>query len=200
MLTSAQLEILDAFCGAAHLEARKRFAGDYARARAIERELDELRARVGARERDLDFLEFEIEEIETVAPAEDEETELERERARLGAVESLRAAAATAAEALDPADDDGGAVTRMAAAGAELDRAAGADDALDALASRFGSLTFELQDVAGELRAYLDSLEADPERLAAVEERLDQLGRPEAKARRHDRGRVGARGALPGRA
>ena len=69
----------------------------------------------------------------------------------------------------------------MAAAGAELDRAAGTDDALDALPSRFGSLTFELQDVAAELRAYLDSLEADPERLAAVEERLDQLGRLKRK-------------------
>jgi DNA repair protein RecN (Recombination protein N) len=181
MLTSAQLEILDAFCGSGHLEARKRFADDYARVRATERELEELRGRVGARERDLDFLEFEIEEIETVAPTEDEEKELERERSRLGAVESLRAAAATAAEALDPADDDGGALTRLAAAGAELDRAAGTDEALDALASRFGSLTFELQDVAGELRAYLDSLEADPERLAALEERLDQLGRLKRK-------------------
>jgi DNA repair protein RecN (Recombination protein N) len=69
----------------------------------------------------------------------------------------------------------------MAAAGSELDRAAGADDTLDALASRFGSLTFELQDIAGELRAYLDSLEADPERLAAAEERLDQLGRLKRK-------------------
>jgi len=96
-------------------------------------------------------------------------------------VESLRAAAAVAAEALDPADGDDGAVARMATAGAELDRVAGTDDALDTLASRFGTLTFELQDVAGELRGYLDLLEADPERLAAVEERLDQLSRLKRK-------------------
>ncbi len=182
MLTSAQLEILDAFCGAEHLAARARFAGMFARAREIERELEELHGRIGARERDLDFLEFEIAEIDGVAPTEDEENELERERGRLGAVESLRAAAATAAEALDPQDGDAdGALSRVAGAGAELERAAGADEALDALASRFGSLTFELQDVAGELRAYLDSLEADPQRLAEVEERLDQLGRLKRK-------------------
>ena len=181
MVASAQLEILDAFCGAGHLATRQRFAGDFARARDVEREVEELRGRIGARERDLDFLEFEIAEIDAVAPALEEESELERERGRLGAVESLRTAAATAAEALDPDDDDGGAVSRLAAAGAELDRAAGADEALDALASRFGSLTFELQDVAGELRTYLDSLEADPERLAAVEERLDQLARLKRK-------------------
>ena len=182
MLTSAQLEILDAFCGPDHLAARARFADGFARAREIERELEELHGRIGARERDLDFLEFEIAEIDAVAPTLDEEDELDRERGRLGAVESLRDAAAMAAEALDPQDGDGGgALTRVAGAGADLERAAGADEALDALAARFGSLTFELQDVAAELRAYLDSLEADPERLAAVEERLDQLSRLKRK-------------------
>ncbi len=181
MLASAQLEILDAFCGAEHLAARKRFAHDFARARELEAELDAVRGRIGARERDLDLLEFEIAEIDAIAPTEAEEAELERERARLGAVESLRAAAATATAALDPADDDNGAVARMATAGAQLERAAAADDALGALASRFTSLTLELQDVAGDLRAYLDSLEADPQRLAAVAERLDELGRLKRK-------------------
>ncbi len=181
MLASAQLEILDAFCGAAHLrrEGVRERLHEGARDRAGAGRA--AHAGRGAASATCDFLEFEIEEIQSVAPTEDEEAELERERLRLGAVESLRAAAATATAALDPADDDGGALTRMAAAGAELDRAAGADDTLDALATRFGSLTFELQDVAGELRAYVDSLEADPERLAAVEERLDQLGRLKRK-------------------
>jgi DNA repair protein RecN (Recombination protein N) len=183
MLASAQLDILDAFCGPAHVEARERFGAELAQARTTERELDELRGRIGARERDLDFLEFEIAEIESVAPTYDEEDELLATRSRLGAVESLREAAAAAAEALDPndADGDGGALARLATGGAELDRATGADDALDTLASRFTSLTVELQDLGGELRAYLATLEADPERLAAVEERLDQLGRLKRK-------------------
>ena len=80
MLASAQLEILDAFCGATHLQDRQEFAAGFARARGLERELDELHARVGARERDLDFLEFELEEIEGVAPSEDEEAELQVRR------------------------------------------------------------------------------------------------------------------------
>jgi DNA repair protein RecN (Recombination protein N) len=178
MLASAQLETLDAFCGSGHLAERADYERTLSRARAVERELEELRGRIGARERDLDFLEFEIAEIEAVAPSVEEEDELERERGRLGAVESLRHAASLGAEAL--ADDDG-AVARMAAAGAELERASGADEALAAIASRFASLTYEMQDVAGDLRAYLDSLEADPGRLAAVEERLDQLGRLKRK-------------------
>ena len=202
MLASAQLEILDAFCGAEHLagaagSSRRAFA----RAREIERELEELRD-AGRRARARPRLPRVRDRGDRRASRrrEDEEAELERERARLGAVESLRTAAATAAEALDPADDDGGALARMAAAGAELDRAAGADDALDALASRFGSLTFELQDVAGELRAL--------PRLARGRPGAPRGGRgaprparpPEAKARRHDRGGARARRALPRRA
>ena len=183
MLASAQLEILDGFCGPEHMAMRAEFEQRLSRARAIERELEELRGRIGARERDLDFLEFEIAEIEAVAPSEQEETELERERGRLAAVESLRHAAGLGAEALvsqGGADDDG-ALARMAAAGVELDRVSAADDGLAALAARFGSLTYELQDLAGDLRGYLSGLEADPERLVALEERLEQLTRLKRK-------------------
>jgi len=183
MLASAQLEILDGFCGTEHMAMRAEFEQRLSRARGIERELEELRGRIGARERDLDFLEFEIAEIEAVAPSEEEETELERERGRLAAVESLRHAAGLGAEALvsQGGSDDDGALARMAAAGVELDRASAADDGLAALAARFGSLTYELQDLAGDLRGYLSGLEADPERLVALEERLEQLTRLKRK-------------------
>ena len=182
MLASAQLEILDAFCGERHLELRSGYERRLAAARAIDRELEETRARVGVRDRDLDFLEFEIAEIEAVAPRADEEDELERERSRLGAVETLRHAAAAATEAIDPgqADSPGG-MALLAGAAQALQAAGGSDEALDALATRAEGLVYELQDIAAELASYLGSLEADPGRLAAVEERLEQLARLKRK-------------------
>ena len=178
MVASAQLEILDAFCGERHLELRGRFEQRLADARRTERELEEARARMGARERDLDFLEFEIAEIEAVAPALDEEAELERERARLGAVETLRHVASGAAEAIDPTQlDSPGAMALLAGAAEHLRVARERDEALAPLATRAEAVVYELQDVAGELRSYLGRLEADPARLAAVEERLEQIAR-----------------------
>ena len=53
----------------------------------------------------------------------------------------------------------------------------GVDPKLDAIGERLAALAVELDDVAGELRAYLDGIDADPERLAAIEERLDALDR-----------------------
>jgi len=182
MVASAQLEILDAFCGERHLGARRAFEGRLAAARKAERDLDEARARMGARERDLDFLEFEIAEIEAVAPAPDEEAELERERARLGAVETLRHAASAAAEAIDPSQfDSPGALAPLAGAAEQLRAARDSDQTLAPLASRAEAVVYELQDVAGELRTYLSGLEADPGRLAAVEERLEQIARLKRK-------------------
>jgi DNA repair protein RecN (Recombination protein N) len=182
MVASAQLQILDAFCGDRHLEVRAEFERRLAAARGVERELAEIGARVAARERDLDFLEFEIAEIEAVAPGVEEEAELERERSRLGAVETLRHAATSASEAIDPTQGDGPGGTALVAGAAEdLRIASDSDEALGALASRAEAVTYELQDMAAELRSYLGSLEADPGRLVVVEERLDQLARLKRK-------------------
>ena len=54
--------------------------------------MSELRALAGARDRELDLVAFELDEIEAVAPSEDEEAELIAERDRLRHVETLRAA------------------------------------------------------------------------------------------------------------
>src|ERR687884_1412847 len=67
-LASAQLEILDGFCGPSQAERRSAFAAAYAAERELRAELEELRARAGARDRELDLLEWELAEIERAAP------------------------------------------------------------------------------------------------------------------------------------
>jgi DNA repair protein RecN (Recombination protein N) len=184
MLASAQLDVLDAFCGQDHLDARAEHERLWSRARGLERQLEELRDRVGARERDLDLLEFEIGEIEAAAPSAEEEEELRAEQARLGAVEALRGASLGAAEALDPQGDHGfedGAVGRFSTAGSELSRAQDIDANLDALAERCRALACEVEDVARELRDYGTSLEPEPGRLEHVTERLDLFARLKRK-------------------
>src|SRR3954454_18170795 len=82
-LASAQRELLDGFCGAKALEARAGLASAHSRARANQAEVAELREAAGPRDRDLDLLSFEIEEIEELAPSEEEKAELVAERERL---------------------------------------------------------------------------------------------------------------------
>ena len=69
MLAAAQLEILDGFCGPEQAERREAFAAVHARERALLGELVALRERAGARDRELDLLEWELAEIDAARRA-----------------------------------------------------------------------------------------------------------------------------------
>ena len=177
-VAGAQLELLDGFAGAAQVRADMAVA--HARVREAERDLEQLSGQAGARDRDLDLLAFEIEEIEQLGPTEEEESGLSAERERLRQVDGLRAAAAAGSQAI-ASDDGGGAVTLLAQAERLAATVDGADPELDGLAERMRGLRIEAEDLGAELRRYLDGLDADPERLHAVEERLDAYDRVKRK-------------------
>ena len=189
-LASAQLDILDGFCGPDQADRRAACAEAYAEARAAEAALEELQARAGARDRELDLLVWELEEIERAAPSEAEEAELAAERERLRHLEGLRGAVAGGLAGLegDSAGDggattgsDGGASASLAAAAAALSALHGVDASLDGLAERAQALAVEADDLAGELRRYGEGIDATPGRLDEVEERLALFDRLKRK-------------------
>src|SRR4051794_22076157 len=101
-LASAQLEALDAFCGTDHLAARASFGALHEQVARLRHELEALRGRAGARERDRDLLAYELDEIEQLDPSEEDKDALLVERGRLRQLDGLRAAAGGGAEALAP--------------------------------------------------------------------------------------------------
>ena len=180
-LASAQLDLLDGFCGGAQLAARAELAAAHTRARETMRELEELRGRAGTRVRDLDLLAFEIEEIEALGPSEEEKERLVAERERLRRVDALIAAAGAGGEAIAPENGEGGVAHLLAEAEVLAEAVSGVDPALDGFAQRLSALRLEADDLAGELRRYAGALEGDPGRLQEVEERLELYERLERK-------------------
>ncbi len=182
-LASAQLDILDSFCGPSQAERRAACAAAYADARAAEGALEELQARAGARDRELDLLVWELEEIERAEPSEAEEVELEAERERLRHLEGLRGAVSGGLAALegDASLQSPGTLEGAASAAAALSAMQGIDPALDTLAERAQALAVEADDLAGELRRYGEGIDATPGRLDEVEERLGQFDRLKRK-------------------
>jgi DNA repair protein RecN (Recombination protein N) len=139
-----------------------------------------LQERSGARERELDLVAFELEEIESVDPSEPEQQQLLAERDRLRHVEALRLGAAAGAEALVP-EEGGGATAALAQAVAQLEPLAGIDPELAPLLERLRTVRYEAEDLGSELRRYLLELDAEPGRLEEVEERLGAFARLERK-------------------
>jgi DNA repair protein RecN (Recombination protein N) len=179
-LASAQLGTLDGACDDKHRNRVAEAAALHGEAHALHTRLAELELVDGRRERELGLIEFELSEIDQLAPEVDEERELAAERDRLKAVDSLRAAAEGALVALDD-DESGGAGALVASAADGLSAAGGSDSELDALAARIEVLMLELQDASAELRGYAGGLAADPERLAFLDDRLDGYERLKRK-------------------
>ena len=182
-LAAAQLEILDGFCGPEHAERRATYGAVFARVRELGAELERLHARAGARERELDLLEWELAEIERAGPSPEEEAALTAERDRLRHLEALRAAAGAGLEALVP-EGGGGAAEALAGAVRALETVAGVDPALDALGERVGALAVEAEDLGGDLRRYAEELEGggwEGRSLDEVEERLALFDRLKRK-------------------
>jgi len=181
-ISSVQMEVLDGFAGAEHMALREGYREAHRECARLERELNALRERDGSRERDLDLFRYELSEIEEVGPEAAEEAELLAERERLRHAEGLREAAFGALASAAGADEDGGgAASALAAAESLLHGVGGVDPELDALGERLGALAVDLGDVAGGLRSYLDGIDADPGRLASIEERLDAIDRLQRK-------------------
>ncbi|KUJ67343.1 DNA repair protein RecN [Streptomyces albus subsp. albus] len=178
-----QRQALDRYAGAAVSGPLEKYAAAYRRLRAVAGELDELTTRARERAQEADLLRFGLDEIAAVEPRPGEDTELAAEADRLGHAEALASAATAAHIALagNPEDPEGvDAATLVAGAHRALEAVRAHDPALAALADRIGEVGILLSDAAGELAGYADDLDADPRRLAAVEERraaLTQLTR-----------------------
>jgi DNA repair protein RecN (Recombination protein N) len=181
-ISSAQLEVLDGFAGAEHLETRRLYREAHREYGRLAAELAELRDAEGSRERDLDLYRYELSEIEEVAPDAEERAGMAAERERLRHAEGLRDAAAGAHAGLAGAEEDGGgAAAALAQAESLLQGVAGLDARLDALSERVAALAVELGDVGSELRDYAEGLEADPGALQTIEERLEAIDKLERK-------------------
>lgn len=165
-----QLRILDDFLPDASRAALEEHAELWREVERDRRELSEISSGAEARLREVDFLRYQVAEIEDSGYSAGEAAELARERERLRNVTDLLEAAGVAAAAL--AGEEGGAMEGVGRARSELERASGYDESLSTLLERVGGLSAEIEDVAYELRSYLDELEADPGRLDEVEDRL----------------------------
>jgi DNA repair protein RecN (Recombination protein N) len=160
------------------LPLRSAVAEGYAKLRALDGELAELCAAEMERERRRDFLSFQVGEIDDARLDADEVEALRAERSRFAHAERLReetSAALTllagdlgASEASNTADLVSEAIRR-------LEGIEALDPQLAPLLACLRATREELRDAATELERYAAGIEADPARLAALDERLAQI-------------------------
>lgn len=159
---SLQRRLLDRFGGTAVATARAAYDAAYAAWREAVRVLDQAERSSRDDARMADHLRAEVDEIAAVDPAEGEEDALDAEIGRLEHAESLRRAAVVATAALT---GDDGARDALGAAVAAVRDVVDHDPQLAEPLARLEGALAEAQDVAFELDAYAEGLDADPESL-----------------------------------
>lgn len=162
-----QLAVLDAFAGLG--PQREAVAATVRELRETRRQLQALTTGARERERAIEQLRFEVEEIEHAGLNPGEDEDLRQEQAVLANAGRLLEDVAIALEALDSAPI--GEVVRAVSDLAQRDSSAGE------LAGLASSLESTASDLGRALRRYRDSVEENPERLAEVGERLDRIAR-----------------------
>jgi DNA repair protein RecN (Recombination protein N) len=177
-----QREALDLFAGQEHAAVLAGYQRSFQRLRDIRAELAELTSRARDRDAEAADLRRGLAEIDAAGPASGEDIELLAEDARLSNADALHAAATTAHEALQSDPSSGlyeapDALTLLGGARHALEAAAQHDAALAALAARLSEAAYLVADVAAELASYAQAVEADPVRLAVVQERRAELAR-----------------------
>jgi len=173
---ATQLQLLDRFAQAVSL--REEFARKLEELRATQTALE--RSRSGARERmqRVDLLRYQIEEINRAGLQPEEEEDLAAERSRLANADRLATDAGAAYTALAGSDDldlGGGAIPALRQSTSIFESIAAIDPTTKGVLDRVTELLYLAEDLAMDVRSYRDSIDADPPRLAVVEERLAEI-------------------------
>lgn len=170
------LRLLDRFAGLE--DERSRIGADVRELNRIRRRIEEITAGAMERARQVDLLQFQIAEINAAELTPGEDAVLASERAMLANAEHLTEAAVAAHHLLaggDEIDAAPGAAGSLGNASARLHEIAAIDESAAALAAKCDEIGFLLDDLIAEVRAYEERVEANPDRLEEVDERLDLI-------------------------
>jgi DNA repair protein RecN (Recombination protein N) len=169
---ATQTGFLDRFAGRDHLETLQTYTETYQLLETRRRSLHQLEEDVRDREREIDLLRYQVNEIRSVDPHPAETEALQAEEARLAHGERLLELS-NAGEAI--LAGEGGAGEGLASAARGIAAIADLDATAAVLSERAAALAAEASELARDLRAYRESLTFDPARVEALRARIAAL-------------------------
>ena len=180
LLPEKHLEILDAFAGEEAKKKKELCREQYRQHMEVKREWDQAVRQEAGRMKEMDFLQFELQELEAAALRPGEDEELEQAYRLLANGQKIQEALAEAGSLSGCGGYDG--------AAEEIGRALRAigsvqeyDDALEALGESLSEIESLLNDFNRSLSDYVDTFSFDAQEQNRVEERLDLINRLKAK-------------------
>jgi len=168
-----QRELLDRFGGEAIAKTLSEYQDVYSQYLELKERIKAMKASANKRDGEIAELEEFLSAWAKLKAVRNEASSVEDEIKRLSSVEDLRIASSGALASLDA--EDSGALNLLHSARRFLDAAKGKDSRLEEIAERVAESLFILDDASSDLASYATGLEADPERLDALQNRKAEI-------------------------
>lgn len=166
-----QLKIIDSLAG--NGKKLTEYDHKYTTYREALRRLKETRESIEKNQNDEDFTRFQLEQLDDMRLVKGEQEELERERELLSNMTDIKLTLNTALDALTNAKSN--ALSLLSAAVDSCEELGTVLEDAESLAQRLESARIEIQDIAETLSDYDSNLNADPQELERIEERLNNI-------------------------
>jgi len=168
---SFQLSVIDSFAGTSKLKDEYKLV--YKNYRMLSREFDELAEKADRNKADLEYLQFQLNQLEEAKLREGEQEELEKEQELLSHAEEIKLGLSNASNLFS--SDTSSVLMLLREAKAALSKIAEFLPNGEDILRRSESSFIELNDLAGEIEKLAATIDADPHRLAQINDRLDTL-------------------------
>ena len=173
LLVPLHVDMFDTWVGESAAELKTRISERYVQLQSIRSERDRLLTDERNRARLLDLYQFQLKEVEAARLEAGEEESLAAERNRLANAEKLYSAADEIHDALT--ETEGCAIDRLSEAAKAADRIEGMDPSMSTLTETLNAALINAQEASMAIRDYIEQVEANPERLEQVEERIELI-------------------------
>jgi DNA repair protein RecN (Recombination protein N) len=168
---SFQLNVIDSFAG--NIKLRNDYKTVYNNYRGLKKEYDELRERAEKNKADLEYYQFQLTQLEEARLITGEQEELEKEQEMLGHTEEIKLALGESSALLS--SEEASVLTMLRELKQNIGKIKPFLPEAEALLTRAESSYIELDDLANEIERLSLKIEADPDRLKKVNERLDLI-------------------------
>ncbi|GAE87680.1 DNA repair protein RecN [Acetivibrio straminisolvens JCM 21531] len=180
--TESHIDLLDSFASSGLQSLKDEYLKHLETYRGIKSKLKELTGDRNERERKIDILKYQIDEIKKAKLKIGEEEELARQRGLLANSEKITNALSNAYELLGTGSKFGeSALDIVNKAVSDFDSIEEFDVKYGEIRKRIEAVAIELDDIVSEIRSLRDNVEYDPSLLMQIEDRLDVLYRLKKK-------------------
>lgn len=166
-----QRNIIDTLAGNGEIKAK--YVQRYNALRAAVKALKQAKIRISKSKENEEFLQFQLEKLKELSPVAGEQEELERNRDNMANITEIKSSIDVALDAIS--NDNFGMLHQIERC---QDAISSLDNAIEAEANipdRLESIRIELNDILGEIQSADENLNANPNELEYIEQRLENI-------------------------